>query len=118
MDPISKAQSQNSQLSRFGDKLKQFPKGVSGNPGGRPRKNSYTKALEKVANSKAGVTLMATIVTDVLEKRGMASVLMLREIGERLEGKVTESVEMNVSGNLVLSEVIAERRKKRGNSES
>lgn len=102
MDPVSRAQTQTqnnqTRLARFGDKLSQFPKGVSGNPGGRPRTTPITKAMAKIARSKAGRELIAATITDVLSKSGMAAVLLLREMAERLEGPVTQNI--HVTGEI------------------
>ena len=103
MDPVSRAQCQlvpeNRQLS--GKARTQFKPGQSGNPGGRPKKLRVTKIMEQIARSKDGKELLHQAITDIIAKRGMAAVLMIREMAERLEGKVTQPVEM--SGELILS---------------
>jgi hypothetical protein len=57
--------------------------------------------MEQIARSKDGKELLHQAITDIIAKRGMAAVLMIREMAERLEGKVTQPVEM--SGELILS---------------
>jgi hypothetical protein len=41
----------------------------------------------------------------------MAKVLMLREMAERTEGKVTQEVDMNVNGTITLEQVLEARKK-------
>ena len=116
MDPVSKAQ--NTQNSARTAGLRPFPKGVSGNPGGRPKKLRITKMYEKVLNSGAVREEIEDSIKKVLTGGRMASVLMLREMAERTEGKVVEEVNMNLSGTVQLASVIEQRRKKRAGSNS
>jgi hypothetical protein len=115
VDPVSKAQAGNSQDSR-GDRVKAYrwPKGKSGNPEGRPKKLQITKMYERILSSPANRKAIEKSVLQVLTSGRMATVLMAREMAERTEGKVEQVVDMNLSGTLVLAEIIAERRKKRG----
>ena len=48
----------------------------------------------------------------------MAGVLLIREMSERDEGKVADVVDMNVTGTVVLAQVIEERRRKRDNTDA
>jgi hypothetical protein len=119
MDPVSKAQTQSNQenrLSRFGDKLQQWPKGVSGNPGGRPRKTVLTEIYQEIFDDPDCREKIKQQVLRTMASKGMAGVLERREAGERTEGKVVAVVDMNVTGTFQLSSVIEERRKKRGNT--
>jgi hypothetical protein len=115
MDPVSKSQTENSQsrLARFGDKLAQFPKGVSPNPGGRPKKTPITKAMAKIARSKAGRELLESAIADIIAKRGMAAVLLIREMAERLEGPVTQNFHIDGHLTLSLSELMAQAKQRR-----
>lgn len=117
MDPVSKAQS-----TGYSDKqranLKPWPKGVSGNPSGRPKKLHITKMFEQVLAKSQNRNDIKKALLETLTSRGMAKVLMLREMAERTEGKVTQEMDVNVTGHVVLSEIIEERRKKRGNTDS
>lgn len=119
MDPVSRAQaegqtSQNRRLLRGGHDPsigRQWPKGVSGNPGGRRKKPLVTKMLENIFENRTHFDEIQDSMALTLKSGRMAGVLLLREAAERLEGKVTQ--EIQVDGNLTLSlaETIATRRK-------
>jgi hypothetical protein len=125
MDPVSKAQAtpQNRRFLKGGHspdigKHTRFNPGQSGNPGGRPKHSIsaiYRKWLKKARNrQKIEEFLDATIEG----QSKMAGVLLIREMTERDEGKVIETVDMNVTGSIQLANIIEQRRKKRGNADS
>jgi hypothetical protein len=116
MDPVSRAQSasnQDNRLARFGNKLNTWKKGQSGNPSGIAKKQNFTKICAKLLRKKENKQLIETVMRDILDKRGMAAVLLLREMAERTEGKVTQSVEMSGELTLTLAEAIAQARQRR-----
>lgn len=122
MDPVSKAQTpQNRRKLRGGHDpsigaTTRFSPGQSGNPGGRPKhsiSNVYRKWLKKPKNREK----IADFIDEVIQKPGMAGVLLIREMSERDEGKVADVVDMNVTGTVVLAEIICERRRKRDNTD-
>ena len=89
---------QNSGLSAQKKLLgRPFPKGKSGNPGGRPKKLEITRIFEKMLAKPDKRKELQKIVEDILAKRGMAAVLLLREIIERTEGKVSQEVDLSGS---------------------
>lgn len=96
MDPVSKAQTESSRPStKFAPgNPTRFRAGISGNPSGRPKTAPFTKLCKKLMRSKAGKELVKQVMNDVLGKRGMASVLLLREIAERTDGKVSQELEI------------------------
>jgi hypothetical protein len=116
MDPVSKAQLGDSTgvsaRQRSNANLKRYPKGISGNPGGR-RKKPFQEIIDKFMEKKANREEIGSVMMDIVRSRRMASVLMLREIAERMDGKVVQPVEMG--GNLTISlEQVLEAKKKAG----
>lgn len=121
MDPVSKAQtsetSQGKRLLRGGHSPyigKRWPKGVSGNPGGRRKKPAVTKMFENIFDDKRLFNEIQDSMALTLKSGRMSAVLLLREAAERLEGKVTQPVEVDAHINVSLAAMIQERRKKRG----
>jgi len=119
MDPVSKAQA--SETSQSKRKLRgghdpsigrQWPKGVSGNPGGRRKKAHITKIFEEILDNKTDREEIKDSIALTLKSGRMAGVLLLREAAERTEGKVVQSVDLSGEINLTLAETIAKRRKK------
>jgi hypothetical protein len=106
MDPISKAQTENSHLlSRFGDKLKQFPKGTSGNPGGRP-KHTVGSIYRKWLKKKKNRVKVEKFLNDTIEGDSrMAGVLLIREMDD--EKNVHR---MEFSGEITITDRMATAR--------
>lgn len=112
MDPVSKAQSEQTTVTtQKRGKLRgghdpsigrQWPKGVSGNPGGRRKKTPITRMLEEIFDNSTDFDEIKDSMALTLKSGRMASILLLREAAERLEGKVIQQVEMDV--NLSLSQ--------------
>lgn len=116
MDPVSKARLSDSTgltpRQRSNANLKRYPKGTTGNPGGR-RKKPFQEIIDKFMDKKANRDEIGAVIMDVIRSRRMASVLMIREVAERMDGKVVQPVEMG--GNLTISlETVLEAKKKAG----
>jgi hypothetical protein len=94
------------------ENLKPFKPGQSGNPGGRPKKRPITELYERILADPKNIAAIEKAVLKALSRGNMAMVLLLREITERVEGKVTQPIEANVTMNL--AELIAEARKRAG----
>lgn len=115
MDPVSRAQSNDSsagysdlQKKRMKN-LKPWPKGVSGNPSGRPKSRHITMSYEKYLRSPKGQKEIQNVFRDILSKRGMAAVLLLREMAERTEGKVPQEIDMTAEINTMSDDDLNER---------
>jgi len=110
MDPISRAQNNDNAVPKrvIG---RPFKKGQSGNPGGRPKKLEITKIYERVLRKKNNRKEIEEEIVAILRSRRMMSVLLLREMAERTEGKVADVVDMNVSGKLTLEQVLEAKKK-------
>jgi hypothetical protein len=115
MDPISKALAQvDGGNTERNDRTKglrpPWKPGQSGNPSGRPRKARITKIYERIlasADTRKGIE--EAIINTLTGDSRMASVLMLREMAERTEGRVTQPVELSGSIGTMSDEQVDER---------
>ena len=94
-----------------GNPAKQFRKGQSGNPGGRPKKPAMTRIYEEVFEDPKMRAAIKSQTFKTMSSKGMAGVLERREAAQRLEGKVKDSVDLNLSGRLTLEQVLEARKK-------
>jgi hypothetical protein len=85
-----------------------WPKGVSGNPAGRPPKERFiTKLCEEIMEEKRE-EIKARLIASLTE-RGMAGVLLFKEFAERVEGKVTQGIELSGTISTMTDEQVDER---------
>lgn len=110
MDPLSRAQNSDPTANKrvLG---RPFKKGQSGNPGGRPKKLEVTKIYEKILRRSKNRKDIEESVLEMIHSKRMMSVLLLREMAERTEGKVADVVDMNVSGSITLEQVLEAKKK-------
>lgn len=108
MDPVSKNRA--TEISEKYPNLRPWPKGVSGNPGGRPKKPRITEIYEEIYDDPEFRKAIKKQMLQTMTSAGMAGVLERREAADRLEGRVVQPMEMNV--NVTLSERL-ERAKER-----
>lgn len=87
---------------------KGFKPGVSGNPGGRPKKTPLTDLFSEMLDQPETIEMVRKSVVEMIKSGRMVSQLMLKEMAERVEGKVSQTLELN--GDLTLT--ISERMKK------
>lgn len=91
---------------------KGFMPGRSGNPSGRPKKKPVTELYEQILNDPANIEMVERAIVKAISKGNMAMVLQLREMTDRVEGKVTQPIEADLTVNL--ADAIAEARKRAG----
>ncbi len=79
---------------------KKFPKGVSGNPSGRPKLTKLTEALrEQLAEEMPNAperTVAEAIARALIKEAVSGNVQAIREIGDRTEGKPMQKVDLDV----------------------
>jgi hypothetical protein len=97
--------------------LKPWPKGVSGNPGGRPKKKLVTDELERLLQAEApdaeGRTWATVIAEALLQQARKGDVRAIAELTNRIEGKPLQPVELSGDNDLdTLAERIEEGRKR------
>lgn len=95
-----------------------FKPGQSGNPGGRPKKKPITELYEQILVNPEHLQAIEAAIVKALKRGQMAMVLLLREMAERVEGKVAQPVDgdLNVT-TLSLSERMQKARQRAGANE-
>ena len=109
MDAISRAQNTSDTAVQPKVIGRPWPKGVSGNPGGRPKKQAVSEVFEEILKDPSTRELIKQQTIQTLTSRGMAGVLLLREVAERLEGKVTQGIELSGTISTMTDEQVDER---------
>lgn len=93
--------------------LRKFKPGVSGNPGGRPHKKPITEMFEEMLATEDGFEAIREAIRSIFfQKSGMAKVMLIKDMADRLEGKVSQPIEASVTVNL--ADAIAAARKRAG----
>lgn len=86
--------------------------GESGNPGGRPKRKPITELYEKLLNDPKALKELEVSLRKIIKKANVGTVMQMREMTDRLEGKVTQPIQADVTVNL--AEAIAAARKRAG----
>lgn len=90
----------------------QFRPGQSGNPGGRPKRTPVTDLYDEIMGDPEIVAELKEAIRKTLRSGKMAMVLQLKEMAERIEGKVTQPIDADLNVNMGLAERMAEARKR------
>ena len=81
--------------------LRPWPKGVSGNPGGRPRKSLISDEIERLLEQdspNARDKTWATALAEVLLRKALKGDLRaIAEVANRVEGKPLQAVDLDLS---------------------
>jgi hypothetical protein len=93
---------------------KGFMPGQSGNPSGRPKKKVITEIYERLLEDGAFVQDIELAIRKMVSSGRMVGQLQLKEMTDRVEGKVTQPIEADVTVNL--ADAIAEARKRAGSA--
>jgi hypothetical protein len=96
--------------------LKPWPKGVSGNPGGRPRKQPITEELERLLAEEApnhnGQTWAAVIAEALVLQASKGDVKAISELANRIEGKPLQALNVSNESYEGLAERLERARKR------
>jgi hypothetical protein len=84
--------------------------GQSGNPSGRPKKKPITELYERMLADPQHLAAIELSVARALKRGQMAMVLHLREMTDRVEGKVTQPIQAELTINL--ADAVAAGRKR------
>ena len=86
-------------MNRQTANLRPWPKGVSGNPGGRPRKQPITEELERLLTqevpNREGQTWATVIAEALLQQASRGDVRAVSELANRVEGKPIQALNVN-----------------------
>ncbi len=101
-----------SPITHFGDKLKQWQPGQSGNPLGRPKKqDTITSLVKDILDQVDGKTkkTYAQLVAEAMVRGALKDPQILKELLNRCEGKVREEIDMQTTGVSILYELVRGR---------
>ena len=79
------------------ENLKPWKPGQSGNPGGRPKKRPITELYEELLNDGATVNAIRAAILRNIKAGKNAFVPLLREMADRVDGKVTQPIAATVT---------------------
>ena len=97
--------------------LKPWPKGMSGNPGGRPKKKPITEELERLLADEVpngnGQTWATVIAEALLHEARKGDVRAISELANRIEGKPVQAIDLNSEGWESIGERLERARRRR-----
>ena len=81
----------------------QFTKGESGNPGGRPKSKLWREAILEALNAAGNGNgkKLRLLAKKIVEQALAGDVSAMREIGDRIDGKPHQPVELNPGDELI-----------------
>jgi hypothetical protein len=89
-----------------------FKPGQSGNPGGRPKKKPITEIYDRLLADPELVPIIEESVRKMITSGRMVGMLQLKEMAERVEGKVTQAVKLDGEIKVSLSDAIQKARQR------
>ena len=92
--------------------LKPFKPGQTGNAGGRPKKKPITEIYDRLLNDPTFCKDLEKSIWAMVKSGRMVGQLQVKEMTDRVEGKITQPVEANLTMNL--ADAIAAARKRAG----
>jgi hypothetical protein len=110
MDPVSRervSQSSEEAKNRRLANLRKWKPGQSGNPGGRAKKKPITEIFEELLDSEQDREKIKKQVRETMTQRGMAGVLLLKEAADRIEGKISQEIDINANITTLSDEELA-----------
>ena len=93
-------QSTDSEARRLANLRPPWKPGESGNPSGRPKKKPITEMFERIFSDPELVTQFESAVVRSITKGGMAGVMYMKDAADRLEGKVTQPLDVDLNFSL------------------
>jgi hypothetical protein len=106
MEHKQKTDAKQTQKNKFppGNKIgKQFPKGASGNPNGRPKLTKLTNALREklaeIAPDSPEETIAEQIAKTLIKLALSGDVQAIKEIGNRTEGLPKQAIDLDLQIN-------------------
>jgi hypothetical protein len=83
------------------ENLRPWPRGVSDNPGGRPRKRPISDEIERLLQGEApnasGKTYATALAEVLLNQALKGDLRAIAEVANRVEGKPLQAVDLDVS---------------------
>ena len=80
-----------------------FQPGQSGNPAGRPKSKPFKDALQKALKAAEGdKDLLEAVATALVGKAMMGDVPAIKELADRMDGKVSQPIEGDEDGSPIV----------------